>query len=128
VFREAPTTELLSQVPEDVAQPPDSLTLSWTDAGAEAHSTGTNNKRTHYTLRVLRQNLKPLIVLRELTSSSVQIPAERLSEVAAGERLLWQVEAHRPDGQIVTSQTFFLSLVPTTKGSTSSQNPQQEEP
>jgi len=118
VFRETATTELLSRVPEGVAQPRDSLTLSWSDAGVEGHDSGTDNTRTHYTLRLLRPNLEPLVVMRGLTSSSVQIPAERLSEVAEGERLLWQVEAHRPDGQIITSQTFFLYLVPTTESST----------
>ena len=123
VFRDGSEAELRSNVPEGVGQPRERVILSWFDAGSEA-----SKKGTHYTLRVLRPNLEPLVVLRRLSASSVQIPEDQLRQVAVGERLLWQVTAHRPDGQVITSQTFFLDLAPAALGSTPPNNPQQEEP
>lgn len=117
-YRDAPTAQLLNQVSEDVPQPRDKVILSWSDEGL-----GTPDSGTRYILSVSRSDFEPLVVLRELTSTSVRLSAQALSGVAVGERLQWQVEARRADGQVVKSSTFFLFLAPATGSSTLSDQP-----
>ncbi len=105
VFRDPAAVQLLSLIPEDVPQPQDQVTLSWSGAG----------EGVRYTVRVLGSDFEPLSVQRELTATEVRVPSERLSDIAATERLMWQVEARWPDGQIATSPTFFLYLAPAQK-------------
>ncbi len=114
VFRDPEAMQLLSLISEDVPQARDTVRLRWSDVGEDVR----------YTVRILGSDLEPISVHRELTSTDVQIPPERLSEVAAGERLLWQVEARWPDGRTLVSSTFFLELTPALPRSTPPDLPQ----
>lgn len=123
VYRQSTTIDLHSVISEDEAQPRDQVVLSWSDAGPDAR----------YSVRVLGADLEPLIDVEELTSTSVELPPEPLASVADGERLLWQVEARTPDGQTVTSPTYFLYLMPVDQdpamfGSTPDNDPSRGDP
>ena len=55
-------------------------------------------------------DLRTLYEARGLDAASVEIPAEALADVASGDRLLWRVEAVRPDGASERSKTFVVVL------------------
>jgi hypothetical protein len=76
--------------------PRDAFVLRWT-AGPEG---------TRYEVRVTTEELQPLFTATAVTTAEVSVPGERLAPLPAGSRVLWQVAATLPSGEIVSSQTF----------------------
>jgi hypothetical protein len=76
--------------------PRDAFVLRWT-AGPEG---------TRYEVRVTTEEVQVVFTAADVTTPQVTVPAERLAQLPAGSRVLWQVEATLPSGDSVSSQTF----------------------
>lgn len=63
-----------------------------------------------FALRVSDESLQPLASARDLGEAEFLVPEPALRGVAAGARILWQVDARLPDGGSVTSKTFRARL------------------
>jgi len=100
VFREADTATIRSLLPEDRLLPRENCLLSW--------SPGPDS--TRYDLSVATGGLSVITSIKGLEQTAYQVPPEALADLPNGAKLLWQVEAIRPDGSRVTSQTFVSHL------------------
>src|SRR5947208_949972 len=57
-----------------------------------------------------REDLRTVATAKEQTATEYRIPQSALSVLPSGARLLWQVEAVRPDGTHETSPTFVTAV------------------
>jgi hypothetical protein len=92
--------EIRSVVPEDQALPRAQCVLRWT-AGPPG---------TRYAVTVATADLTTLHTASGLGEPALKVPAEKLSAVASGGRVLWTVEAELPDGRRVRSPAFAARL------------------
>jgi len=100
VFREGRVVEIRSLVPEHRPVPRSDLVLRWTSDPDGAA----------FTVRVSTSDFRTVFVAEGLDRTECRVPEEALAGIAAGARLLWQVEAVAPDGRRSASPTFFVVL------------------
>ncbi|MCP3138731.1 hypothetical protein [Pyxidicoccus xibeiensis] len=96
VVRGGDTVAVASQVPEDAPLPRERAVLRWS-GGPEG---------TRWSVQVSSEDLSLVHRADSLTRSEYAVPAEVLAAVKPGTKLLWQVEARLPDGQVLRSATF----------------------
>ena len=94
-----------SYVIESVVQPEttlsrDAFRLLWTPGP----------KDTRYQVTVTTEDLQVLATVLDLTMPELTLDSRRLSGVAPGARVLWQVMATLPGGERVASQTFVVRV------------------
>ncbi|MFP2933952.1 hypothetical protein ACLESO_54285, partial [Pyxidicoccus sp. 3LG] len=94
------TVAVVSQVPESAPLPRERCILRWS-GGPEG---------TRWSLQLSSEDLSLVHRADSLTRGEYQVPAEVLAKLPAGTKLLWQVEARLPDGQIRRSATFVNRL------------------
>ncbi|WP_241759389.1 hypothetical protein [Pyxidicoccus parkwayensis] len=96
VIRGADTAGITSLVPEDTRLPREHCVLRWSDGPPG----------TRWALQLSSEDLS--VVHREdsLTRAEYTVPASVLSALPKGTKLLWQVEARLPDGEVQRSATF----------------------
>lgn len=99
-LRDAGGATIESAIPEDVTLPREEAVLRWT-AVPDAAS---------YDVEVVTESLEPVFDARGLTTNELTLPAEALGGIAPGERILWRVEAVRPDGSRSASPTFLHAV------------------
>lgn len=89
-----------SALPDGGALPVESFVLRWA-GGPEG---------ARYDIYVSDGALKSLLVVRGLGELSYQVPQSALAGVAAGEEIVWRVEAISPGGERLKSATFVQRL------------------
>lgn len=99
-FRVAPDATVESLIPEDASLPRDAFRLRWTP--------GPENAR--YRVRVTTEDLRVVANAAELTAPEFVVDPMALTGVPSGTNLLWQVEMTLPNGQTITSSTFFVRV------------------
>jgi hypothetical protein len=99
-FRDGEAPVLRSLVSESRLLPRGQCVLRWTSGPPG----------TRYALRVVTETLDPIERVQGLDRAEHQVPEAKLRSLAPGSRLLWQVEAARPDGTRQTSATFVSRL------------------
>lgn len=99
IYRNAEDLQIVSQLAEEATLPRDAFTLRWSAI-----------EGARYELRVLRPDLRAVTEAKDLDVAEFRIDVEDLAEITSGTRLLWQVDAHLPDGRTFTSTTFFIEL------------------
>lgn len=65
---------------------------------------------TTYDVRVTTEDLDPVARGRGLERAEFQVPAASLAGMAAGDRIVWQVTAHLPDGGTADSRSFISEV------------------
>jgi hypothetical protein len=95
-FRASDQYVVESFVPEDASLPRDGFRLRWTPGPPDSR----------YQVRVTTDDLRVLTVAPDLTTPELVVERDRLSPVAPGGRVLWQVDVTLPGGERVSSQTF----------------------
>lgn len=100
VYRTAAPAELRALVPEAAVLPRNAVRLRWTP-GPEG---------TRYTVRVFTEDLTSVVEAADLAAPEYLVPESRLAGVPAGARLLWQVIAATPAGEVFTSPTFTVRV------------------
>jgi hypothetical protein len=100
VMRSPDTTAARSLLDEDA-------TLSVTEARLR-WSAGPDGAR--YEVRVTDTALRSIAGPVTLSDPEYQVPVESLSDLADGDRILWQVETVLPDGSRSTSRTFSARI------------------
>ena len=100
VYRDPAAAKIISSISETEPLPRHDAVLRWSDLGAGSR----------YMVRLLTDSLIPLFTVEDLAVPEVRLPPDRLAELPADSRLLWQVEARLPDGRTITSPAFFLEL------------------
>ena len=98
-YRQASEDEVVSLLDDGERLPRQGFTLRWSAADD-----------ARYRLRLLTPDLQVLLDVDDLESNEYRVEAERLSAMPSGSRLLWQVDAHLPDGRQLTSATFFAEV------------------
>jgi hypothetical protein len=63
-----------------------------------------------YSVRLSTADLAMLLEQENIAGSEFTVPASALAQVKSGDRLLWQVELHLPNGQRIASETQVVSL------------------
>jgi hypothetical protein len=100
VYREARHAGIRSLLPAGQALPRQNAVLRWSPlAGASA-----------YDVQVSTQDLQPVAAAKGQTAAEYRIPASALASLPPGARLLWLVDAIRPDGTHESSPTFTTPL------------------
>jgi hypothetical protein len=84
----------------DATLPRDRFVLRW--------KPGPDGSR--YQVRVTTDDLRVLTTAADLTAPELTVPPERLSELAAGTRVLWQVVVTLPGGEAISSETFVVRV------------------
>ena len=98
-FRDGEVSELASAT-DPGALPRDAFTLRWTGAP----------EGSRYSVRISTPDLTVLDEVAGLSDAAYTVPADKLGEIAAGDAVIWQVEARLPDGREVRSQSFTTRL------------------
>jgi hypothetical protein len=99
-YREAQHAGIRSLLPEGQALPRQAAVLRWSPlAGAVS-----------YDVQVSTQDLQTVAAAKGQTAAEYRIPASALAALPPGAKLLWQVDAVRPDGTHETSPTFTTPL------------------
>jgi hypothetical protein len=99
-YREAQHAGIRSLLPQGQALPREAAVLRWSPlAGA-----------TSYDVEVSTEDLRPVAAAKGQTAAEYHIPESALAGLPAGSRLLWRVDAVRPDGSHENSQTFITRL------------------
>jgi hypothetical protein len=65
---------------------------------------------TRYQVEVTDEALRPLASGRGLGTPEFAVPADALTALPPGARVVWQVQAILPDGRRIASPTFFQAL------------------
>jgi hypothetical protein len=99
-YRGRQASWLQSQVPSGASLSRASFVLRWSEGP----------KGSTYEVHVTTELLDPLIHASGLRVAEYQVDASKLARVAAGERVLWRVIAHLPDGRSVASRTFVTTV------------------
>jgi hypothetical protein len=100
VHREPEARSIRSLLAESMPLARDDFRLRWTEGAAGAR----------YRVQVTTADLDLLSEGRDLERAEFLVPVAALEGVAAGDTLLWQVEAVAPDGSRVTSPTFLARI------------------
>jgi hypothetical protein len=100
VYRTGDEARIESLVPEDQALSRDGAVLRWSPVGEDAL----------YSVEVGTLGLVPLASAHDLSAAEFTVPPEALHSVAAGESIVWQVEATLPDGRHVASEAFISRI------------------
>jgi hypothetical protein len=95
VYRATETT-IKTLVAEDQVLPREGAVLRWTSAGDDAR----------YSVEVGKTDLTPLASGHDLNVAEFAVPPGALEGLAAGETVVWQVEALLPDGRRIVSEAF----------------------
>ena len=98
-FRAPDNTGVTSLLDHEEILKPDSAMLRWSPID-----------RASYRVVVSTEALEVLADERGLTQAEFTIPESALEQLASGDRLLWRVEATRPDGTTLSSPTFVQRL------------------
>jgi hypothetical protein len=99
-FRDPGHYVVESLVQSDVTLPRDAFQLRWTPGPPD----------TRYQVTVTTEDLRVLATIQGLTVAELTLDGRRLSDVAPGARVLWQVMAAVPGGESVASQTFVVRV------------------
>lgn len=99
-FRDGPSAEMRSLLPEDRPLPRSRCLLRW--------SPGPEN--ASYAVQVATERLEPIAEARGLSATEYLVPPHKLASVPGGTKLLWRVEAVTPDGTRLSSATFVSRL------------------
>jgi hypothetical protein len=95
-LRGGETLAVVSRLPEEAPLPRADCVLRWSE-GPEG---------TRWSLQLSSEDLSLVHRADSLATSEYRVPAEVLAALPAGTKLLWQVEAHLPDGRLQRSATF----------------------
>ncbi len=99
-YREAQHAGIRSLLPEGEAIPREAAVLRWSPlAGAVS-----------YDVQVSTEDLRAVATVKGQTATAYRIPQSALAGLPSGSRLLWQVDALRPDGTHETSPTFVTAV------------------
>jgi hypothetical protein len=99
-YREAQHAGIRSLLPQGQALSREATVLRWSPlAGAVS-----------YDVQVSTEDLRILTTARGLTATEYRVPESALAGLPSASRLLWQVDAVRPDGTHENSQTFITPL------------------
>jgi hypothetical protein len=100
IYRGAPHAGISSLLPQGQALPREAAVLRWSPlAGAVS-----------YDVQVSTEDLRPVTTAKSQTGTEYRIPPSALAGLPAGARILWQVEAVRPDGTHENSPTFVTAV------------------
>lgn len=99
-YREGAEAAIQSLLPDGAELPRDALVLRW--------SPGPPGSR--YNVRVMTEDLSWIAGAWSIDSTQYQVPAEAVAALAAGAKLLWQVDVDAPDQPRRTSSTFILRV------------------
>ena len=99
-FRDTGRTVVEPLIASDAALPRDRFVLRW--------KPGPDGSR--YQVRVTTDDLRVLTTATDLTAPELTVPPERLSDLAAGARVLWQVVVALPGGETASSETFVVRV------------------
>lgn len=99
-YREAQHAGIRSLLPAGQALPRQAALLRWSPLAGVVS----------YDVQVSTEDLRTIATAKGQTAPELQIPASALSNLPPGARLLWQVDAIRPDGTHETSPTFTTPL------------------
>jgi hypothetical protein len=99
-FRDSGRYVVEPLVVSDATLPRDRFVLRW-KAGPDG---------SRYQVRVTTDDLRVLTTAADLSTPELTVPPERLSELAAGSRVLWQVVVALPGGESVSSETFVVRV------------------
>jgi hypothetical protein len=99
-YREAQHESIRSLLPAGQALPRQAAVLRWSPV------TGA----TSYDVQVSTEDLQAVATAKGQTAAEYRVPESVLSALPPGTRLLWQVDAVRPDGTRETSPTFTTPL------------------
>ncbi|MFP2960477.1 hypothetical protein ACLEPN_22305, partial [Myxococcus sp. 1LA] len=91
---------LVSQVPEAVPLKRDDCVLRWR-GGPDG---------TRWSVRLSTEDLSWVHRVDSLEAREYRVPTEVLAPLKSGTKLLWQVEARLPDGQVLRGATFVNRL------------------
>ncbi|MFL6258562.1 MAG: zf-HC2 domain-containing protein [Thermoanaerobaculia bacterium] len=99
-YREVQHAGIRSLLPEGQALPRQAAVLRWSPlAGAVS-----------YDLEVSTEDLRPVATAKGQAATEYRIPESALKGLPSGARLLWQVDAVRPDGTHENSGTFITPV------------------
>lgn len=93
---------LRSQIPEGETMPRGAFELTWEAAEPWQDAT--------FSVYLTTADLRAVYEARGLDAARVAIPAETFDDVPPGAKLLWRIEAVRPDGASQRSKTFVVVL------------------
>ncbi|TQF16743.1 hypothetical protein FJV41_06905 [Myxococcus llanfairpwllgwyngyllgogerychwyrndrobwllllantysiliogogogochensis] len=99
-LRGADPSGLVSQVPEDAPLKREDCVLRWSGGPAG----------TRWSVRLSTEDLSWVHRADSLEQSEYRVPASVLAPLESGTKLLWQVEARLPDGQVLRGITFVNRL------------------
>jgi hypothetical protein len=99
-FRSTGGYVIESRLAADSALPREACTVRWQPGPAGSR----------YQVRVTTAELDAVVTAADLEVPQFTVPADRLSSVATGAIVLWQVDAFLPDGQRVTSRAFVTRV------------------
>jgi hypothetical protein len=100
IYREQEDRSIRSRLAPDSVLPRDRFLLEWSP-GPEG---------TYYDVLVSDADLKSVATERGLDRPEFLVPAEKLLTLKPGDRVLWQVTAHFPQGLEVESETFLARV------------------
>jgi Putative zinc-finger len=99
-YREVQHAGIRSLLPEGQALPRQAAVLRWSPlAGAVS-----------YDVQVSTEDLRTVATAKGQTATEYRVPESALADLPSGARLLWQVDAVRPDGTHENSQTFITPV------------------
>jgi hypothetical protein len=99
-YREAQHAGIRSLLPAGQALPRQAAVLRWSPVSGAAS----------YDLQVSTDDLQPVATAKGQTTAEYRLPASALAPLPPGTKLVWQVDAIRPDGTRETSPTFTTPL------------------
>ena len=99
-YRSLSERTIQTLAPEDLPLPKDRLLLRWS----------TEVDIDFFNVRVATEDLEILSVARGLEQSEFLVPISDLEGLAAGDRILWQVEVVTANGERLVSSTFVNRL------------------
>ncbi len=99
-FRDPGHYVVESLVQSEATLPREAFRLRWTPGPPD----------TRYQVTVTTEDLRVLATIQGLTAPELTLDSRRLSDVAPGARVLWQVMAALPGGESVASQTFVVRV------------------
>ncbi len=100
VYRSREGRWLETRVPSGTSLPRGAFVLHWAEGP----------QGTTYDLHVTTETLTPLALAPGLRQPQHQVEEAELAAVVSGERVLWRVIAHLPDGRAVASRTFVTAV------------------
>ena len=100
VYREVHHAGMRSLLPEGQALPREAAVLRWSPLEGAVS----------YDVQVSTEDLRTVATAKGQPTTAYRIPASALAGLPSGARLLWQVDAVRPDGTHENSPTFITPL------------------